>query len=122
MANYQEAVIALQQQLESAKQALSRDVAAVVASRDWSVMLRDRFDVEALVEHLDQELRDGALVKRLQANADKERLQQRQRGRPRKQAKATAEQVATPKPPLNFGVGKVTTKVAATAANTTTAN
>lgn len=119
MANYQEAVTTLQQQLESAKQALSRDVAAAVASRDWSAMLRDRFDVQALVEHLDQELKDGALVKRLQANADKERLQQRQRGRPRNQAQAPATpvQVAPSKAPLNFGGGKATTKVAATTAN-----
>lgn len=113
MANYQEAVAALQQQLESAKQALSRDVAAAVASRDWSAMLRDRFDVEALIEHLDQELKDGGLIKRLQANADKERQQQRQRGRPRKEAR---EQASPQKPPLTFGMSKATTKAAATTA------
>ena len=113
MANYQEAVAALQQQLESAKQALSRDVAAAVASRDWSAMLRDRHDVEALVEHLDQELKDEGLIKRLQANADKDRQQQRQRGRPRKEARAASEQAASTTPPL-----KATTKTAATAVAT----
>lgn len=110
MANYQEAVIALQQQLESAKQALSRDVAAAVACRDWSAILRDRHDVEALVEHLDQELKDEGLIKRLQANADKER----QRGRPRKQQSRAPEQVASPKPPLTFGIPRATTKPTAT--------
>jgi hypothetical protein len=118
MANYQEAVIALQQQLESAKQALSRDVAAAVASRDWSAMLRDRHDVEALVEHLDQELKDEGLIKRLQANADKDRQQQRQRGRPRKEARAASEQAASTTPPLSFGMSKATTKTAATAVAT----
>lgn len=114
MPNYQEAVAALQQQLESAKQALSRDVAAAVASRDWSATLRDRYDVDALVEHLDQELKDGGLIKRLQANADKERQQQRQRGRPRKQQSRAPEQVASPKPPLTFGIPRATTKPTAT--------
>ncbi len=70
MPDYKEAVETLQQQLDSAKQALPRDVAAAVASRDWSDVLRDRFDVEALIDHIDQRVKDSAFIKQVQAAAD----------------------------------------------------
>lgn len=121
MPDYKEAVATLQQQLDSAKRALPRDVAAAVASRDWSDVLRDRFDVEALIDHIDQRVKDSAFIKQVQAVADKERSQQRQRGRPRKQAGAKAEPTAPSKPLQNF-IRRAVPKPTTEATNATAAS
>jgi hypothetical protein len=88
MQGYQSQVDELRDQLSKARSALARDIAAAVATKDWARdFLRDRHDVSALVEHIEEARRQSDFVNKLHAAGDRERQQLRQRGRPRKPAK-----------------------------------
>jgi hypothetical protein len=89
--DYKASVAAAKQTLDTARSALSRDVAQAVANAEWTAFLRDRFDVQALVDHVSAAARQTDFIEKLHAGADKARQQQRQRGRPPKPAQAAAQ-------------------------------
>jgi hypothetical protein len=62
---------------------LPRDVGQAVTNAGWS-FLRDRFDVQTLIDHITSEAEDADFVGKLHAAADKARQQQPLRGRPPK--------------------------------------
>ncbi len=78
---YTASVEAARQALEAAQTALPRDVGQAVTNAGWR-FLRDRFDVQALIDHITQAAEDADFVNKLHAAADKARQQQPQRGRP----------------------------------------
>jgi hypothetical protein len=80
---YTESVEAAKQALEAAQAALSRDVGQAVTNAGWS-FLRDRFDVQALIDQITLAAEEGDFVKKLHAEADTARHQQPLRGRPPK--------------------------------------
>jgi hypothetical protein len=84
MHTYQKQVEVLREQLDQARSALARDIAAAVSAKDWHKFLRDRHDIQALVGHIDGLAGHAEFVKKLQAGGDQIRQQVRQRGRPRK--------------------------------------
>lgn len=90
MQGYKELVDTLRQELHKARGALARDLAAAAAGADWQVFLRDRYDVAALVEHIEELGRKPDWVARLQAAGDRARQQGGKRGRPRKPASKPA--------------------------------
>lgn len=98
--SYREQVDLLRKQLSEARGALARDLATAVAAADWQAFLRDRYDVNALVAHIDGLAAKPEWVAKLQAAGDRARQQGRQRGRPRtRQQPATASKpVAATKP------------------------
>jgi hypothetical protein len=83
---YEEQVTAAREQLEMARGALSRDFAQAVGTADWVQILRDRYDVQALVGQIGETAKQADFVAKLHSAADKVRQQQqqRQRGRPAK--------------------------------------
>ncbi|MGY4512356.1 DNA-binding protein [Bradyrhizobium sp. USDA 3650] len=80
---YTASVEAARQALEVAQTALPRDVGQAVMAAGWT-FLRDRHDVNALIDHVTSEAESGDFVSKLHAAADKARQQQPQRGRPPK--------------------------------------
>jgi hypothetical protein len=80
---YSASVEAARQALEVAQTALPRDVGQAVTNAEWT-FLRDRHDVQALIDHITSEAGDVDFVSKLHAAADKARQQQPQRGRPPK--------------------------------------
>jgi len=96
MQTYQACVEALREQLNKARGSLARDVAAAVAASDWQRFLRDRFDVAALVERVDEMGKQSEWVAKLQAAGDRARQQGGHRGRPRKAGKEAASQATRP--------------------------
>jgi hypothetical protein len=87
MQSYQDQVETLRDQLNRARNALGRDLAAAVSAKDWSAFLRDRYDVAALVDHIETIGGQAEFVAKLQAAGDRARDQVRHRGRPRKPIK-----------------------------------
>lgn len=81
---YAASVEAAKASLEAARAALSRDVAQAVTSANWSDFLRDKYDVEALIQQISEAAQSKDWVSSLHASADKTRAQQPQRGRPSK--------------------------------------
>jgi len=65
-----------------------------VKTKDWS-FLRDRHDVSALVEHIDEASRQPEFVTKLHAAGDRARQQLRQRGRPPKPSKPASATKST---------------------------
>src|SRR5215475_14376928 len=86
---YSASVEAAKQALEAAQNALSRDVGQAVTLAEWP-FLRDRHDVQAVVDHITHAAKDADFVSKLHAAADKARLAQPQRGRPPKAANGGA--------------------------------
>ena len=86
---YTASVEAARQALEAAQTALPRDVGQAVTNAGWA-FLRDRFDVQALIDHITSEAEDADFVSKLHAAADKARQQQPLRGRPPKANNDTA--------------------------------
>jgi hypothetical protein len=82
---YSEAVVAARQALETAQNALSRDVGQAITQAEWP-FLRDRHDVAALVDYITEAAENPDFVSKLHAAADTARLAQPQRGRPPKAA------------------------------------
>lgn len=80
---YTASVEAARLALEAAQTALPRDVGQAVTNAGWS-FLRDRFDVQALIDYITLAAKDADFVSKLHAAADKARQQQPQRGRPPK--------------------------------------
>lgn len=80
---YTASVEAARQALEAAETALPRDVGQAVTNAGW-VFLRDRFDVQALIDHITSEAEDADFVSKLHAAADQAKQQQPLRGRPPK--------------------------------------
>lgn len=62
---------------------MPRDVGQAVTTAGWA-LLREPFDVQALVDHITMAAEDPSFVSKLHAAADKARLQQPQHGRPPK--------------------------------------
>jgi hypothetical protein len=87
---YQASVASAKELLDTARSALPRDVAQAVANADWT-FLRDRCDVQALIDHIGTAAHKADFVEKLHAAADKARQQQRQRGRPRKTSDAVTQ-------------------------------
>src|SRR5665647_3321558 len=84
---YESMTSGLEAELAAARGALARDVAAAIAPRDWQDFLRDRFDVAALVAHIDRLRRDQKFADAMRADADRAReAQGRGRGRPSKKS------------------------------------
>jgi hypothetical protein len=79
---YAASVEAAKANLEAAKAAMSRDVAQCVADADWAALLRDKCDVQALVDHISEAARSKDWLAKLYASADRSRAQQPPRGRP----------------------------------------
>ena len=88
---YEASVEAAKANLEAARGALSRDVAHGVAGANWAALLRDKFDVQALIEHIGEATRSKDWVNKLHALADKARQQQPSRGRPPKPTTQTPQ-------------------------------
>ncbi|MFK4384673.1 hypothetical protein [Bradyrhizobium sp. USDA 223] len=86
---YSASVEAARQALEVAQTALPRDVGQAVTNAGWT-FLRDRFDVQVLIDHITSKAEDDDFVSKLHAAADKARQQQPQRGRPPKATSDTA--------------------------------
>lgn len=80
---YTASVEAARQALKVAQTALPRDVGQAVTAAGWS-FLRDRFDVQALIDHITTAAEDADFVSKLHAAADRSRKQQPPRGRPPK--------------------------------------
>ena len=87
---YEASLEAAKRALEMAQNALSRDVGQAVANAGWT-FLRDRCDVQALVDIVGELAAKPDFVAKLHAAADKARNQQPQRGRPPKASSATTE-------------------------------
>lgn len=96
MQTYKSHVDELREQLNKARGALARDVAAAVATADWHKFLRDRHDVAALVQRVAELGQQKEWVAALQAAGDRARQQGTTRGRPRKGNKAATRQATTP--------------------------
>ena len=91
----------LKEQLSQAKAALARDSGAAVAARDWQRFLRDRYDVAALLDHIEVAAERPEFVKELHAAGDRARQAgSGRRGRPPRASKA----VATAKSASTVGV------------------
>jgi len=88
---YEASVEAAKRALEAAQCALPRDIAQAVANAGWAAFLRDRHDVQALVDHIGEAVQQRDFVSRLHATADKARHQQPQRGRPPKSNQEAAQ-------------------------------
>ena len=86
MKTYRDQVAALREQLGKVRGSLARDVAAAIAGSDWQAFLRDRYDVDVLVERVAELGRQPEWVAALQAAGDRARQQGGKRGRPRKPA------------------------------------
>jgi hypothetical protein len=72
-------------ELEAAKNALANDLADAVGRKDWTEFLRDRHDVESLIERIELMRRDETFLAAIHATADHAReAQGRGRGRPKK--------------------------------------
>lgn len=97
---YEASVEAAKRALEAAQSALPRDIAQAVANAGWAAFLRDRHDVQALVDHIGKAVQQRDLVSKLHAAADKARHQQPQRGRPPKSNQGAA-QIASAQPDLS---------------------
>ncbi len=99
MKTYESMAAGLEAELAQARGALARDVAAATAPKDWHTFLRDRFDVAALVAHIDRLRRDEKFAEAVRADADRAReAQGRGRGRPPKRSErqtSPAKPVAT---------------------------
>jgi hypothetical protein len=91
MQTYKDQVDGLREQLNKARGALARNVAAAVVTTDWSKFLRDRYDIQALVEQVAELGQQPAWVAALQAAGDRARQQGGKRGRARKGNKATGQ-------------------------------
>jgi len=87
---YEATVEAAKRALETAQNALARDVGQAVVNADWD-FLRDKFDVGALVDHVSELAAKPDFVAKLHASADKARNQQPQRGRPPRPSGAASE-------------------------------
>lgn len=96
MKTYRDQVEALREQLGKVRGSLARDVAAAVAGSDWQAFLRDRYDVDALVERVAELGRQPEWVAKLQAAGDRARQQGGKRGRPRKPAGKAAGAATKP--------------------------
>jgi hypothetical protein len=88
---YEASVEAAKRALEAAQSALPRDIAQAVANAGWAAFLRDRHDVQALVDHIGEAVQQHDFVSKLHAAADKARHQQPQRGRPPKSNQEAAQ-------------------------------
>ncbi|MEH2562427.1 DNA-binding protein [Bradyrhizobium sp. AZCC 2289] len=88
---YEASVEAAKRALEAAQSALPRDIAQAVANAGWAAFLRDRHDVQALVDHIAEAVQQRDFVSRLHATADKARHHQPQRGRPPKMNQEAAQ-------------------------------
>ena len=64
---YEASVEAAKRALEAAQSALPRDIAQAVANADWVAFLRDRHDVQALVDHIAEAVQQRDFVSRLHA-------------------------------------------------------
>jgi len=86
---YTASVEAARAALEAAQTALPRDVGQAVTTAGLS-FLRDRFDVQALIDHITLVAEDADFVSKLHATADHARQQQPLRGRPPKASQDAA--------------------------------
>lgn len=86
---YTASVEVARQALEAAQTALPRDMAQAVMAAGWK-FLRDRHDVNALIDHITLAAEDPGFISKLHAAADKARQHQPQRGRPPKTNNDTA--------------------------------
>ena len=73
---YEASVEAAKRALEAAQCALPRDIAQAVANAGWAAFLRDKHDVQALVDHIGEAVQQHDFVSKLHAAADKARHQQ----------------------------------------------
>lgn len=85
---YETSVEAAKRALETAQNALARDIGQAVVNAQWS-FLRDKFDVSALIGFVSELAAKPDFVAKLHASADKARDRQPQRGRPSKASSAT---------------------------------
>jgi hypothetical protein len=105
---YEAQVVAAKEALETARGALSRDVAQAVGTADWIQILRDRYDVQVLVAQIGETAKQPDFVAKLHSAADKVRQQQRQRGRPAKSSNgAPAQTKSASQPPAKAGAATI---------------
>src|SRR3954469_4443519 len=91
---YEASVEAAKRALEAAKCASPHDIAQAVANAGWAAFLRDRHDVQALVDHIGEAVQQHDFVSKRYAAADKARHQQPQRGRPPKSNQEVTQKAA----------------------------
>jgi hypothetical protein len=89
--SYLDTVNQAQEQLETARTALPRDVAQAVDSAGWGKHLRDKFDVFELVKRISEQLNDSEFLHELHAAADQTRQETRRVGRPKKVAESRSK-------------------------------
>jgi hypothetical protein len=90
---YEATLEAAKRALEAAQSALARDVGQAVAQAEWTGFLRDKCDVQALVDIVGELAVKPDFVAKLHATADKMRSQQPQRGRPPKVSSTAATEL-----------------------------
>jgi hypothetical protein len=96
--SYTERRQAAEAELAAAKAAQGRDLAAALANRSWAAQLRDKYDLAALIDRIDEMARPPEFFEGLHAAADRVRQAHgRGRGRPKK-APATKPAVAKAAP------------------------
>lgn len=100
---YEATVETARRALETAQNALARDVGQAVVNSQWD-FLRDKFDVSALIGFVSELAAKPDFVAKLHASADKARHQQPPRGRPSKASSATELQTIQ----LNGGISATT--------------
>jgi hypothetical protein len=88
---YEGSLEAARKALEAAQNALSRDVGQAVANAGWT-FLRDKCDVQALIDVVSGLAAQRDFVAKLRASADQARTQQPPRGRPPKANSAAVVQ------------------------------
>ena len=64
---YEASVETAKRALEAAQSALPRDIAQAVANAGWAAFLRDRHDVQALVDHIAEAVQQRDFVSKLHA-------------------------------------------------------
>lgn len=104
---YQQRVREAEAAVAAARGALGRDLAAAIAGKTWSAGLRDSFDARALIDRIDELVRDQSFLDSIRAAADKARG----RGRPKK----TVKTVKTVKSTMANTPARTTATVAVTA-------
>ncbi len=107
MLSYTERRLAAEAELAEAKAALGRDFAAALLGKNWSVQLRDKYDLGQFLDRVDEMVRPPEFFKQLHAAADHARQAQgRSRGRPKKSpSPSAATKPAAAKVPARSDVG-----------------
>ena len=97
--SYQSSIDTAKKELETAENALARDMAQAFMGATLAGLFRDRYDVLAFVEQSCELAEDGAFRTNLHASGDKLRQQQgRPRGRPPKPVKASQQKKGAAQP------------------------